>query len=701
MGPALLFLKLDKSVPTFQCPVMNISHLLVQYPGRLVRVLGAALLCAGCFSSLAATVWLDELDLSQAEQEFGGPGANKSVDGNPLSVAGTKFDHGFGTHAGSILRIDLNGAAQRFTAMVGVDDEKKGSNRASVEFRLIGDGKMLWSSGVMTADKAAKTVDVNLTGLKKLILLVGDAGDGNYDDHADWGNAKFEYEGTKPTVLELPREEPYILTPAVASTPRINGARVVGCRPDHPFLFKVPATGDRPMTFIVRGLPKGLEFDAATGIISGKIGKPSSYTVTLVAKNSQGSAKRTLKIVCGNQIALTPPLGWNSWNCFASAVTADKVKAAANAMVSSGLANHGWTYINIDDFWEKNEGSKDPSLGGPGRDQDGKIVPNPRFPDMRGLADYVHGLGLRIGIYSSPGPTTCGGCLASFDHEYLDAQSYADWGIDYLKYDWCSYDPKLEATRTRPIDIGVWTNSWSAPEFQKRKDLITPYALMRSALDKAGRDIVFSLCQYGMGNVSQWGGRVGGNCWRTTGDIVDTWSSMAGIGFAQTELYKFVKPGNWNDPDMLVVGKVGWGPRLRPSRLTPSEQYTHITLWSLACSPLLIGCDMTQLDPFTLNLLSNDEVLEVNQDPLGNAAKRFVKNGTSEVWAKKMEDGSMAVGLFNRGEDEAPVMVKWSDLGLSGTHKVRDLWSQKDLGKKADGLEIPVRRHGAALIRVW
>jgi alpha-galactosidase len=649
----------------------------------------------------AETAWLDEMDLSQAEQEYGTPRGNRSVEGNALSVGGKEFDRGFGTHANSKLRIDLKGAATRFTAQVGVDDEKRGSTRASIEFKLIGDGKTLWASGVMHADQDAKAVDVSLAGVKKLILYVSDADDGNYDDHADWGNAKFEYEGTRPAILSFPKEEPYILTPPVSSAPRINGARVVGCRPNHPFLFRIPATGERPMTFKVRGLPQGLAFDAQTGIISGSVLKPGESVVTLIARNHQGSAKRTLKIVCGQQIALTPPLGWNSWNCFASAVTTDKVKSAAKAMVESGLADHGWTYINIDDFWEKNEGSTDATLGGPGRNQDGKIVPNPRFPDMKGLADYVHGLGLKIGIYSSPGPTTCGGCLGSYDHEYLDAQSYAGWDIDYLKYDWCSYDPKFETRRTRSIDIGIWTNAWTAPEFQKREDVIKPYALMRAALDKADRDIVFSLCQYGMGNVSQWGDRVGGNCWRTTGDIVDTWSSMAGIGFAQTELARYVKPGNWNDPDMLVVGKVGWGPQLHPTRLSPSEQYTHITLWSLACSPLLIGCDMTQMDPFTLSLLTNDEVLEVNQDPLGNAAHRVVKNESTEVWAKKMADGSLAVGLFNRGDEEATVSVKWSDLGLSGSHKVRDLWSQRNLGKKADGYEVSIRRHGAVLIRVW
>jgi alpha-galactosidase len=227
-----------------------------------------------------------------------------------------------------------------------------------------------------------------------------------------------------------------------------------------------------------------------------------------------------------------------------------------------------------------------------------------------------------------------------------------------------------------------------------------PYQTMRAALDKAPRDIVFSLCQYGMGNVWEWGAQVGGNCWRTTGDITDTWSSMAGIGFGQAGHEKFAGPGHWNDPDMLVVGYVGWSAKVRPTRLTPSEQYTHISLWCLLCSPLLIGCDMTKLDDFTLNLLTNDEVLDVSQDPLGRQAGRIAKNDDLEIWAKVLEDGSKAVGLFNRGEDQATATLKWSDLGLSGKQSVRDLWRQKDLGGFADHFQTEVSRHGVVLVKV-
>ena len=647
----------------------------------------------------AETVWLDDLDIAKTEQQWGNPHKNLSVDGHKLTIAGRAYERGMGTHAESTLVLDLQGAGERFAAVVGVDDEVTESG--SVEFRVVGDGKTLWESGVMKSGQAAKPVAVSLKGVRKLLLVVGDAGDGINYDHADWADAKFEVSGAKPVPSEMPKEAPYILTPKPSPKPRINGAKVVGCRPGHPFLFTIPATGDRPMTFSAKGLPAGLQLDETTGIITGSVPQRGDFTVTLRAKNARGKMDRKLTIRCGDTIALTPPMGWNSWNCFASAVTTEKVKAAADAMIQSGLVNHGWTYINIDDFWEKNPGSQDPTLGGPGRDAEGRMVPNPRFPDMKALCDYVHGLGLKIGIYSSPGPTTCGGCLGSFDHELLDAQSYAAWGIDYLKYDWCSYNPDLERKRTRTLDCGSWANAWEGAEFEKRESVMLPYSRMSAALDTVNRDIVYSLCQYGMGNVWEWNARVGGNCCRTTGDITDSWGSMSGIGFAQAGHERFVSPGHWNDPDMLVVGKVGWGPSLHPTRLSPNEQYTHITLWSLLASPLLIGCDMTQLDEFTLSLLTNDEVIEVNQDPLGRQAGRIAKDGQLEVWAKQMEDGSQAVGLFNRGEGPATVTVRWSDLNLKGRHRVRDLWRQKDLGKFKNEYSVTVPRRGATLIRVY
>ncbi|HUC86696.1 MAG TPA: NPCBM/NEW2 domain-containing protein, partial [Candidatus Acidoferrales bacterium] len=362
----------------------------------------------------AETVWLDQLNVSVATQDWGTPHANQSVEGHPLTIGGQVFARGFGTHAASILNINLNGGAQTFSASVGVDDEVNKNPAASVEFNVLGDGKGLWTSGVMHAGDAAKECAVDVSGVKLLTLQVGAAGDGIDFDHADWANAKFET--TSATIFAVSGEAPvetvapYILTPTPPATPRINGANIFGVRPGSPFLFTIPATGERPMTFSAKTLPKGLKLDAATGRITGVLQDKGDYLVTLGAKNSVGRAEKKFRILCGDQIALTPPMGWNSWNCFAGAVSEERVKRAADAMVKSGLINHGWTYINVDDFWQNHRDSSDPSLRGEFRDALGVIVPNSRFPDMKGLADYIHGLGLKAGLYSSPGPWTCGGC---------------------------------------------------------------------------------------------------------------------------------------------------------------------------------------------------------------------------------------------------------------------------------------------------
>lgn len=464
-------------------------------------------------------------------------------------------------------------------------------------------------------------------------------------------------------------EIPYILTPKAPDLPRINGTKIFGVRPFSPFLFKIAATGKPPLIYTAGNLPKGLRINPVTGIITGYLNKKGEYLIKLSVGNSVGSALRDLTIVVGNKISLTPPLGWNSWNCWGLSVSDKKVRQSAEAMKSSGLSDHGWTYINIDDGWEDTH------------DRDGRILTNSKFPDMKGLCNYVHSLGLKIGIYSSPGPKTCGGYEGSYSFEEQDASVYAGWGIDYLKYDWCSYE-------------SICPNPVTKEQFKY------PYVVMRNAIRKVNRDIHYSLCQYGMGDVWKWGADVDGNSWRTTGDIEDSWESMSGIGFSQNKCSPFATPSRWNDPDMLVVGYVGWGPNLHFTRLTPSEQYTHISLWCLLSAPLLIGCDLNHLDPFTNNLLTNDEVLEVNQDPLGRQAIQVKSNTTYEIWVKDLEDGSKAVGLFNLTLKPLNIHVDLKDLGLSGYANMRDLWRQKDLGLVDLSFEMMVQPHGAVLLRL-
>jgi alpha-galactosidase len=494
---------------------------------------------------------------------------------------------------------------------------------------------------------------------------------------------------------------PYILTPPAPATPRINGADVFGVRPGSPFLYTIPATGDRPMTFFASGLPDGLKLNQANGQITGVLKTPGEYNVTLGAQNAPGvMVEKKFRIVVGDQIALTPAMGWNSWNCFAQAVSEDRVKSAADAMVKSGLINHGWTYINVDDYWQNHRATKAPALQdvlGPFRDTNGVIVPNSRFPDMKGMADYIHSLGLKAGLYSSPGPWTCGGCAASWQHEEQDAQTYAAWGFDYLKYDWCSYGDIASGKITNTTNIPLWTRTTT-----NSAGAIYPYKVMGDFLREQKRDIVFSLCQYGDADVWKWGGSVHGNSWRTTGDIRDTWASMSKIGFNQDKAEPFAKPGNWNDPDMLVVGQVGWG-NLHPSRLTPDEQYTHISLWCLLSAPLLIGCDMTKFDDFTLNLLENDEVLALDQDALGKSATCVLTNGDVRVFEKELEDGGRALGFFNLGS--APANLDFNQLvqiGFTGKQHVRDLWRQKDLADvdANEVLTMTIPIHGVMLYKL-
>jgi alpha-galactosidase len=620
----------------------------------------------------ANSIWVDSLDLGQMSAgRRGKPG--QSAHNTPITLDAQVYPHGLGVQAGSEFIIDLKGQATRFTAMVGVDDTRRASGLASVTFEVYLDGKKAGDSGLIRANQPAKLLTVDLTGAKQMTLLVGDGGDGARDDDADWGGATIVMapgSQAAPEAMALPVDPAPAIASGSPAQPRINGPRRVGSTPGRPFLFLIPTTGEAPLTFAAKNLPAGLTLDAKTGIISGTLKSAGTTVAHLTVSGPKGKASRDLTIVGGEgALAQTPPMGWNSWNVWARAVDAEKVRAAADWMVKSGLAAHGFQYINIDDTWEGTRGAN------------GEILTNDKFPDMKALADYVHAKGLKLGIYSSPGPKTCAQFEGSYQHETQDAESYAKWGIDYLKYDWCSY--RQVAGNTPDLDA-----------------MKKPYVVMRDALKHTNRDIVYSLCQYGMGNVWEWGDQVGGDAWRTTGDITDTWGSMAGIGFSQDGHEKYAGPGHWNDPDMLVVGRVGWGPNIHPTRLTPNEQITHITLWSLQSAPLLIGADMSALDQFTVDVLSNDEVLAVNQDPLGKPARRIARDGWAEVWARPLADGTMAVGLFNRGISAAPVSAKWSDLGLTGKQPVRDLWQQKDLPAAADALTLTVPRHGAVLLRI-
>jgi len=496
---------------------------------------------------------------------------------------------------------------------------------------------------------------------------------------------------TIPLVIHLPAEEAaapasaVLLTPKPGPAPRINGPAIFGAHPGHPFLYRIPAQGERPMIFSAKGLPEGLQLDANSGIITGVTPPRGEYKVTLRAKNSHGRDRHLFKIISGDTLALTPPMGWNDWYAYYNRVTDQDIRQAADSLVSSGMADAGYQYVNIDDCWGNTQDSKkDPLRTGPYRDAQANLLPNKYFPDMKPLTDYVHTKGLKAGIYTSPGPTTCARFAGSYQHEAQDARQFADWGFDFLKYDWCSYT----------------SITGKKPGLDK---LEQPYQLMGDLLKEQNRDMVFNLCQYGMGNVWEWGADVGAQSWRTGGDLGFELNRIFPVALKNAALRNWQKPGAWNDPDYIQIGYIGNArgeglPQL--SRLAPEEQYAYMSLWCLMASPLFYSGDMTKLNDFTLNVLCNPEVIAVDQDALGECARVVNASGPTFLMIKTMADGTHALGLCNGGEVSTALSAKWTDLGLKTRQRVRDLWRQKDLGVFPAEFTSTVPAHGVMLVRL-
>ncbi|HOZ46004.1 MAG TPA: NPCBM/NEW2 domain-containing protein [Candidatus Hydrogenedentes bacterium] len=649
----------------------------VRVLGRTVKWLCAVTLVLAAKSSGAESrVWLEELDLGPMVQQYGRPQIGKSIEEKPLTLGGKVFEHGVGSHAGSEYFVDLDCAADRFEAVVGVDEEV--GPRGSVAFEIWVDDVRVAETGIMRGGEPPKTISIDVSQGRYMALITLGGDDGISYDHADWADACFVLKpgvAGRPKALECQDEPAPPIAHGVAPEPAIHGPLVVGATPGRPFLHRIPATGERPRQYAAEGLPAGLAIDATTGIISGVLEAPGAAEAKVIVTNARGQASRRLMVVGGQHtLALTPPMGWNSWYACGVMVTEEMIREAADRLVETGLADLGYEHVCIDDCWAD------------GRHKDGSIkLVEKKFKDMKALGDYLHEKGLKFGVYTSPGPKTCAGYEGSYCHELQDARTFASWGVDFLKHDWCSY------TNVAP-DKSLAYLKW-------------PYLVMRQALDLVDRDIVYSLCQYGMGQVWTWGPEVHGNMWRTGGDIgfldqETSWPGVAAIGFWHSDLAPYAGPGHWNDPDMLMITGEAEGAEAMTMNLTPNERIAHFTLWAMIAAPLILSCDLAVVDAFALDVLGNDEVIAVDQDPLGRAGMRCRRTAWSEVWSRPLYDGTLAVALFNRGPSRTDVSTTWAQLGLEGPQPVRDLWRKEDLGEMTDAVKTSVPPHGAALFKI-
>ena len=685
---------------------------------KLVTSLVAVCALAG----MADVVFVDEFDLSGVSCGMGLTArAKTSICGNPIRLGEGRYERGVGVRPESAIGFTLDGKATAFDAVIGIDRDAKDvpgrtPREAGATFRVWLDGKIVYTSGRITEKSKPQTVHVDLKGATEMVLEAGSWAPwvGFECSNADWADAKITYDGARPEITGPERiAQLGILTPPERPEPQFNGAEVWGVRPGHPVIFRVPVSGVRPMTFTAAGVPAGVVFDAEKGVLRGNApAKAGDYPIVVTAENAKGKASRTITLKVGETICLTPPMGWNSWNIWGNAFTMQHAMDAAKAMDESGLGNHGWAYINLDDWWEMNntgsaDAKKRPDVQGPARDANGKINTNGSFPDMKKMTDYIHSLGFKAGLYSSPGPLTCGGCEGSYGHEMQDAESYAEWGFDYLKYDWCSYGDIFR----KETGWGTWEWMGGGRIGQNPKNKpappleawAKPYRLMQKCLRAQNRDIVYAYCQYGCGGTETWGREAGANVWRTWQDMKDTWTWMrvAMEGYVKdAEYYKYTGPGFWADPDMMIVGLQRSFGSTHPTYLTRNEQYTHVSMWSMLASPLLIGTDLTKLDDFTKSLLVNDEIIAINQDTLGRQARRVLKRDATEVWIRPLANGDHAVAVMNVYPLSRKTTLYFSWLDLDGQWKLRDCWSQRDLGSFTCCYTTEIPAHAVLVLRM-
>ena len=670
------------------------------------------------------TVLLSELDLSKAVQGFGKPQADRSVDGHPLTLHGQTFAHGFGTHSPGILVIDLRGGTRRFTATVGIDDEVP-DGKGSANFEVLGDkNKLLWQSGIQRKGQIPQTVDLDLTGVHQIILRVTTGGDGFEYDHADWADARFTVTGLSPRTLEWKPSgiQPTIAMPITIPAPHIHPPAVVGFRTGTPLLWTLPVTGERPMKFVAKGLPNGLTLNPTTGIISGTVAKDGEYPVQVTVQNEEGKDARTIHLLAGQSVAATPPMGWNSYDAFGDSVTEDETLANAR-YVQLHLLPYGWDTVVVDYRWydasPHANNSQTKAFAPLTMDANGRLLPAPnRFPSaavevgghgFKALAEKVHAMGMKFGIHIMRGiPRNAVVANLLIEGSTYTASEAAN------TQDTCPWCPDMYGVRgATPAGRAYYASlfrlyaSWGV-DIVKMDDTSSPYhtdeiEAVHSAIGRCGRSLVYSLSP-GETPIEQ-GKHVAGhaNMWRGLGDLWDNWNDLNHAFEVGARWPAFVGRGHWPDPDMLPLGRLSVSNRSvgtdRQSKFTKPEQMTLMSLWSLLPAPLMVGADLPANDPWTLALLTNPDVLAVDQDSLGAAGRPIFSKDEWQVWAKEMADGSRAIGLFNRSDFDETLTVTAADLGLSGRYTFRDLWQRKDLGDFPGQLTTTVPAHGVALFQ--
>ena len=663
---------------------------------------------------------LSSLNLSPAKQGWGLPHADRSVDGHSITIGGKTYERGFGTHAPGLLVIDLNGAATRFTATVGIDDEVP-AGKGSAEFQVLGPShKILWRSGVLHRGDVPKDVNLDVTGLSSILLRVTDGGD-NFDyDHADWADASITTSGAHPETAVLPHLDPVIDLSPAPQPPHIDGPSTVSVFPGTPLIWTVPVAGRRPLDFSVKGLPRGIAFDRSTGTFTGKIDKAGDYPVRVRVRNVAGHDETTVHLISGRALVQTPPMGWNSYDAFGDSV--NEAETLANARYVRGMLQpYGWDTVVVDYRWyDPGAHNNDPNArAGVDLTMDayGRLLPSPnRFPSAAGgkgfkaLADQAHAMGLKFGIHIMRGiPRNALKADLPIQGSAFKASDAANTD------DTCAWCPDMYGVRGgTPAGQAYYDSlfrlyaSWGL-DFVKMDDTSFPYhadeiEAVRKAIDKCGRSIVYSLSP-GETPVQQ-GAHVAAhaNMWRVSGDFWDSWSAL-NQEFTLGERWSgFVGAGHWPDADMLPVGHLSIQGRSvggdRQTNFTKPEQMTLLSLWCLLPAPLMAGANLPNNDAWTRALLTNPEVLALDQDPVGTPARRVAHDDDRELWMRTLSDGSIAVGIFSTGDFDGDLSAGWSEMRLSGRYTVRDLWRRKDLGIVSGKITAVVPSHGAALFRL-